>query len=329
MLLFFFRPPLVDGVEKISILRSEAASGPFEQIDVIAARDGYENFVTHYQDNAPADTDTRYYCALFLAPSSAGSPSMKQVERSLVVLGETPLAVLPSEVIETIQGIPMSRIEAKHIQSLIRYWISIAEQETRLLLFPRTIEQEQYGSDVFEKIFSSGPRGQIGRPFRLRNAPVTSITEVSYRIRGAIDSTPLVLSDLDVQILGTNKAKGTQSGSISIVPRHNTLSALFSSVGLGYSAWKHAVLVFISYVAGFTSELLPGDLKLAIIEGAAGDAMEIAGEAETAGLSSRSVDGYAETYTASATTTIFSARRIMYYTNFKNAMKRWKRLLFA
>lgn len=329
MLLFFFRPPLADGVEKIAILRSSSAAGPFEQIDIIPAKDGYENFVTHYADPVPSDTDIRHYCALFLSPTVAGSAAMKQVERSLVAQGETPLCVLPSEVLDTIQGIPMSRMEARHIQMLIRYWISIAETETQLLLFPRLIEREIYGSELFEKMFAVGANGQMGRPFRLRNAPVTAVSEIAYSIRGAINTTPIPLSDLDIVILGENKAKGTQRGAISVVPRHNTLSALFSSIGLGSSAWRYSVLVYVTYTAGFTSGLLPGDLKLAIIQGAAGDAMEIAGEAETAGLSSRSVDGYAESYTASATTTIFSARRIMYHTNFKNAMKRWKRLLFA
>ena len=52
-----------------------------------------------------------------------------------------------------------------------------------------------------------------------------------------------------------------------------------------------------------------------------GDVMEIAGESETAGLSSRSIDGYSESYIASATTTVFSARRIWYEDRAKKIIK--------
>lgn len=324
-LLVFFRPPLNPNVERVAIHRSASATGPFEQIAVIEAKDGYENFVTHYEDTSVADTATYYYNALFLAPTTSAKTSWKAVEPTKTVAGERPHLILPSEVLQLIQGIPMGRVEALQVHGTILSKLYEMEQATHLLLRPTAIENEEHGSNAYDKILGR----QIGRPIRLRNAPVSSVESIGYRVRGSSGSTPTAFTDLDIQIKGGNPARGTNPGSISVWPRANSLTSLYTSISLPAHTWRNTILVFISYTAGFTSATCPPDLKWAIMEGAAGAIMEVAGEAETAGLSSRSVDGYSETYTASATTTIFSARRILYDNNFKAAMKRWKRLLMA
>ena len=83
----------------------------------------------------------------------------------------------------------------------------------------------------------------------------------------------------------------------------------------------------MDYKHGYAT--IPNDLQRAIAETVAGSIMEIAGESGTAGVSSQSVDGMSESFTASATTTVFSARRIFYTDTAKQIIKRYNKPFWA
>ncbi|MEA3226940.1 MAG: hypothetical protein U9Q07_13395, partial [Planctomycetota bacterium] len=306
-LLVFWSAPLDEDIDQIEVERSALATGPWSAIATLPSRDGYDNWVTHYEDeDAPTAAYYRAQC----------KKDGVTEETSAVKAGVSPYAVTPKMVLDQIQGLPTNRVSAEVVQRQIRWWVAQVEWRIRMKLSETTATQEEYGPEIYRKILGQ----KAGSAIQLRNFPVIDVDNVYYKIRGAAPGAQVQeLTDMDIVIKGHNPASGYNHGQVSIWPHSASLAALFAGVDLSGSYWRHSISMLFTYRYGFTT--WPIELEQLVAEAAAACVMEIAGEAETAGLSSRQVDGYGETYTASATTTIFSARRIWYEGHVKQIIK--------
>lgn len=312
--LAFWSAPVDEDVDTIKVFSSATVAGPWVEKIRLTAQDGYTNWVTHYMDTSASTTT--YYYAEFLKSGLV-------VETSPVRVGETPYTVTPEMVFEQIQGLPLNRVSASLCQRQIQWAVEKAELIMRMTLSETTVTKEVHTSQDFNKVVGSG----VGFKIQLRHFPVTSVDNVYYKVRGAIEGAQeWELEDLDIQIEHGNGLDDYNRGMISVYPRQTTVRSIFTGLALTNYP-RMAVNLLISYKHGFTS--WPRGLAQVIAELAAACVMEIAGEADTAGLSSRSVDGYSETYTASATTTIFSARRIWYETHVKELLKMYRKPLWG
>ena len=313
-LLAFWSAPRDEDVDQVRLHRSGGLAGPWSHVATFWARDGYDNWISGYVDeNAPL---AAFYKVEFFK-------SGVKVEESAVRAGEVPYAVTPQMVRDTIQGIPLNRISDSLIQMQIRFAVEWVELQIRQKLSLQLAQKEIYSVEAFKKVM--GP--QTGYRIQLRNFPVIKVDGVYYKIRGAVEgASEMAFESLDVQIEGHNPTTGYNRGQISVWPRLASLRTLFSGLSMT-SHYAHAVSLLFTYRWGWV--VWPPAITQLVTEMAAACTMEIAGEAETAGLSSRSVDGYAESYTASATTTVFSARRIWYESRAKEIVKHHRKPLWG
>lgn len=313
-LLAFWSAPSDDDVDQINVYRSSASTGPWTFLVTLTSRDGYDNWITSYHDTSASSA--YYYKEEFLKNGLV-------VETTAPRAGEAPYEVTPQMVLDTIQGIPKNRVSDALVQMQIQFAVEWVETQIRMKLSTHTATKEIYGTEVFRKIVGMN----TGYRIQLRNFPVIAVSNVYYRIRGASEgSQDQEFGDLDIQIEGHDPSTGYNRGQISIWPRLADVRVVFS--GLSFtSAYRKALSVLFTYSYGWTT--WPRSIQQLVTEMAAACTMEIAGEAETAGLSSRSVDGYAESYTASATTTIFSARRIWYEQRAKEIIKHTRKPIWG
>lgn len=313
MLLAFWNPPRDEDVDRIKVLRAASQAGPYAEIAEIYARDGYDNHVTHYEDENGAAGS--WYRAEFLKDSIP-------TEQSVAKAGVTPYTVTPQMVLDVVQGLPLSLMTAEVVHRYIGWMVELAQTYSRMSLSEQTIIKEPHGFKAYNRIVGYGRGDNI----RMQHFPVIDIDAVYYRVRGAQASVQDVLwQNLDIEIRNKDMATGYNRGEISIYPRDaSVMSVLNLTSG---DTRRRDLSILFSYRHGWTT--WPGPLANIICHRTAADIMEIAGEASTAGLSSRSIDGYSESYTASATTTIFSARRMMYLDQFKEIMKHYRKPLYA
>ena len=313
-LLAFWSAPLNEDVDQVLVYRATATTGPWSLVATLDARDGYDNWITSYLDTSA--TVASYYRAEFKQEGLV-------VEMSTVRAGETPYEVTPQMVKDTIQGIPMNRVSDSLIQMQIRFAVEWVELQIRQKLSVQTATKEIYSTGAFKKIVGE----QAGYRIQLRNFPLVAISNTYYKIRGAAEGANEVeFESLDIQIEGNNPASGFNRGQITVWPRLASIRSLFTGLTFA-SSYEKAVSILFTYTYGWAT--WPIAINQLVTEMAASCTMEIAGEAETAGLSSRSVDGYAESYTASATTTIFSARRIWYEARAKEIVKHHKKPIWG
>lgn len=317
-----WRPPLDEDVTEIVILRGVSMLGPFNtQVARVSARDGYDNWITHWVDDAQ-DSDA-WYVAQFLKPEVTASPSLEKVASDIPRQGLVPQAVSIQDVLDTIQGLPLSRVSAYLVYQRIKWTLGWLETRSRMKFTTQQIVDEVYDHGHFKKIVGR----QTGSRFRLRHFPVRSVERIRYRVRGASSDTPILFEDLDIQIVNNDVATGYNRGEITIWPKRTSIQSVFSGLTLTDHYWDRAIDVLVDYTHGWAQ--LPADVEQMVVEIAAADVMEIAGEADTAGISSRSIDGYSESFTASATTTIFSARRIYYQDKAKQLLKHYRKPLWG
>lgn len=306
-----------NAVERIQVLRANSLGGSYNQIADIDALDNYDNWVTHYYD---ADGDSGdWYKAQYLD----GSGNLLQ--ETFPEPGQSPYNVTPQMVLDSIQGLPLNSVASLMVQLRIKWAIEWVELQIRQSLSLKTATKEIYSRKAFGHILGD----RIGHQIQLRNFPVQSVDAVYYRLR--TDNTPndVALEGLDIQIENHNPVTGYNHGAITIYPTYTSLEGIFAGY-LGSTIDPYDVAVKITYTYGYPSSAdWPKGVAEMVTKMAAMDIMEIAGEAETAGLSSRSIDGYSESYTASATTTIFSARRIMYQDQIKELVKLHRKPLWG
>jgi len=315
MLLAIWSAPIDEDVDTINVYRSTAAAGPWGLVVSLASRDGYGNWITHYEDDGAPPA--AYYRAEFLKNGLV-------VEASRARAGEVPYAVTPQMVSDQMQGIDLLRVSATMAQRMIKWAVEVTQRRIRMNLSSTTAIKEAYGPEVYRQILGA----KAGTKIQLRHWPVIAVDKVYYRIRSALQATQdNELTNLDILIENHDAASGYNHGQVSLWPRATSMSALFAGLTLTSHFHQYAVAILFSYRHGWTS--WPPAIEELITELATAALMEVAGEAGTAGLSSRSVDGYAETYTASATTTVFSARRIWYEQHVKEITKLYKKPLWA
>lgn len=314
-LLAFWAAPTDEDVDRIEVHRASSVGGSYALVTSLVARDPYDNWVTHYLDESGTDGD--YYKASFFEDGVL-------VGTSTARAGQTPYQVTPQMVLDTIQGLPQNSVAALMTQLRIQWAVEWVQKQIRQVLSPTTITKEIYDRTAFRKIVGS----QIGYQLQLRNFPVTSVEAIYYRLRTGGNLVDTELTGLDVVIEGHNGITGYNHGVITVYPTYTSFANIFAGP-LGHMLDPGDVNVKISYTAGYPTGQWPDGLEEMITKIAAADVMEIAGEAETAGLSMRSIDGYSESYTASATTTIFSARRIMYQDQVKELVKLHRKPLWG
>lgn len=330
MRLAFWGPPVDETVTQIMVMKASAQAGVYAPLALIDARDPYNNWITHYEDDG--ESGEVWYQVQYLKPPPTNPNALQLVGLSKPRPAGVPYQITPQAVLDTIQGIPMSRVTAELVQTRIRQAVAAAEQIIRMKLSRTTVTEEPYSAADFRRIVGN----RMGQGIRLRHFPViaepsiVNPTNISiyYRVRGGILVPKTLLENLDIQVLHHDSATGYNRGVISVYPRNTSLQSIFASLRLTDAHWQHALNLLIDYEHGWLT--WPYDIEQTITEMVAADIMEIAGEAETAGLSSRSVDGYSESYTASATTTIFSARRIYYNDKAKKTLEKyWRKPLVA
>lgn len=321
-LLAFFDSIKDRRVVRVEVLRSETEGGVYAPVATIKAKDPYKNWVTHYEDTDPilsSGSPVGYYKVKYLDKNA--SP----VEESDPVAGVVPLQAKPRDVLRVVQGLIQSYVTAEDIHDRILDAVAETEQEIGMSLSVESVTKEIRPPGDFGKIigYTKGQIIQLDRyPLYWDTTDATGNggVEVFYRIRG-IGNQDREWTQIDVKPAVTSRADGFNPGAITIYPVSLTVGAPQAAL-----FWKthhaSALQVLISYQHGF--ETWPRDLKRAIVFHAAAQIMEIMGEADTAGLSSRSMDGYSESFTASATTTVFSARRGLYMDQYKAIMKRWR-----
>lgn len=319
--LAFWPVPIDEDVEWIAVMRGSSQVGPYEEIALIRARDGYGNWVTHYEDKE-ASTGV-WYQAQYLKYSDATETTTELVEVSIPEEGETPYTVTPQMVLDNIQGIDMARVEAKVVHRTIGWIVADMEYQIRQSLSEQVITGEEHGPEAFERIIGN----KVGQGIQLRHFPVKSVQAMYYVIRGGVAPNAIQMQSLDIRIMHNNATNGYNRGVISVWPRIVSLPSIFAGARFVGGRYQNVVHVTIDYTHGWTA--WPAGLVQAVVQSAAAFIMEIAGEAGTAGISSRSIDGYAESYTASATTTIFSARRIFYLKEMEETIKRYKKPIWA
>lgn len=318
--LAFWHAPKDKNVDRVEVWRSTSSdmSAPV-RVDAIDAKDVYRNWVTHYNDTATSTT--AYYQAKFykrgvyVSSWPAGSG----------YLGVEPYQVTPQDVLDTLQGVPAEYVRAEIIQRYITAYVKAFETYTGMRLSATTATRERYGSKVYDKLLGEGAGGYI----QLRHWPIISLDTFEYQVRGGSvsgPSDPVEITGIDAQIEYHDPSTGYNRGIITGFITRANVEALFALYQ--YRAHrKHRVQILISYTHGYAT--WPADIQQAIIEMATASILEIMGEAVAGGLSSRSIDGYSESFTASATTTVFSARRIWYEKGFGSLLERYKKPLWG
>lgn len=307
---------------RLAVLRSQTENGVYSPIATINAKDPYKNWNTHYEDTNPilvSGSPVGYYKVGYLDKNNI------TLEESTSKAGVVSLQVKPRDVLRIILGLIQTYISAEDIQNRIEEAVAETEQQIGMSLSLKEVVKEIRPAQDFDKIigYTKGQIIQLDR-YPLYYDPVEKNggIKVYYRIRGLSSSGgEIEWNNIDVQPAISSRADGFNPGAITIFPVSLT-------VGVPQAAlfWKthhaSALQVLVTYKHGFAT--WPRDLQRAVIFHAAAQTMEIMGEADTAGLSSRSLDGYAESFTASATTTIFSARRSLYMDQYEDIIKRWR-----
>lgn len=320
-LLAFWAPPLDEDVTRIIVHRAESATGRFDEVANLRATDPYGNWVTHYLDPEPSVTDARWYRAVHMKEGDLHNLVVAEV--SGVSQGEVPYQVTPDMVLDQAQGLPLNFIRAELIQRHIGWTLAGVESHIRQRLRPTSVQLEDLPANTWRRIAGD----QIGKRIRLRHFPVISVEQFYYRVRSSFQPAPVAFEGLDVQVENTDQSTGFNRGGVTVWPRQTSLSSILAGLQIPEAHIRGAIKIFVDYTHGW--QTWPGDLEMVITQWVAREIMEISANTESPGLSMRSVDGYQETYTASATTSQFSALRLYYEQQAKTLLAPYKKGLFA
>lgn len=313
--------PKDEDVTETVLFSSQTREGDFVEVARLDALDPYRNWVTHYVDEAQ-DLVVTWYRAQHYKPDPTGLGTVL-TEVGVPYRSEDVYPLTPQDVLDVIPGIPLSSINASLVQKRIQEALAFAQTVTRTRLQPTLVTRERYDYRIFNQIIGR----RTGSPVQLRHFPVLSIQAVEYQVRGSVDQGIYSFGVIDKKVMLADGASDYNRGLISVWPLTTNIQGLFAGMELADPRYRHAIDVLISYTHGYPE--WPADIRQGIAEIVAASIMEIAGEALTAGISSRSVDGYSESYTASATTTIFSARRIYYEDKFKKLLTYYRKPIWA
>lgn len=215
-------------------------------------------------------------------------------------------------VLEVVQGLSAEQVNTSVVQRRIRWAVGWIETYCGIRLRPTQIE-EWHDTDVIDRIMGF----KQGEPIQLNRWPIRSIDSLDYKIHAALPGAQDgKFEDVDIRIdEGTTIIDGRPQnrGTFRAWVRHATMSSFFSTISFTDSSRsRYGISIKVTYTYGYDADGWPPTVEELVTKMAAADVMEIMGEATTAGLSSRSIDGYSESFTASATTTIFSARAERY-----------------
>ena len=313
----FWDAPEDPATDKIKIRRSSSSafSSPVD-IATVDAVDYYGEWVTYYTDESASSAV--WYRVDYLDEDS------NVLNTGRVIAGDEVLGVSLDQVFPLIQGLPRNAVNAQLVQQYIRYVITDIESQVRMQLQSTTVVEENYSGNTADKVFSLYNR--IGQMIQLRHYPIISIDKVQYRVRST--STKVDITDqLDITVEQKDAASGYNHGQVVFFAKNLSLVIPSTSIVLYDVIRSRDIEILVDYKHGYAT--IPNDLQRAIAETVAGSIMEIAGESGTAGVSSQSVDGMSESFTASATTTVFSARRIFYTDTAKQIIKRYNKPFWA
>ena len=272
-ILAFWPAPRDEDVTAVQVMRSSTIGGTYTDLIKIDARDPYDNWVTHYVDEGGTDGD--YYKAQYLYEDGTAYRSWGPE------VGVVPWCILPQDVVDMMQGLPLNFVDAKFINGWITYALSYVERLTRMRMRSTTVVKEIHGWSAYNKIVGAG-RGAMGSKIQLRNKPIIEIDNVYIRVRGAAALTQdQEWEELDIQIEYDSDAEVYNHGIISVVPRVLT-TTFYQGALLQKNHRERAVSVLFSYKHGF--EVCPLSIAEVMAKYAAAQAMEVAGQAETAGL---------------------------------------------
>lgn len=322
-LLAFWPAPKDADTSVIRVLRSPSKEGPYTQISQIEATDYYGNWVTHYLDDEPEGSSEMWYRAIYFKHDAVGN--LQAIKASKAEIGYAPFQVTPQMVIDQMQGVPLNAVDAKHINRQISWTIGHLESFLEQRLRPISVTNELLRKNDWKKVLGD----RKGQTIRLFHFPVKKDSvSFSYRVRGRKSNTPEPLDGLDIMLENHNEATGFNRGGVTVWPEHIAISSIISSVSrIPASTVSGGIRILASYTHGW--DPWPADLEQVVTQWVAAEMMEVGANAENPGITSRGVDGYMETYGASATTTQFSALRLHYEEQSKKLLRPYKKVLMA
>lgn len=308
-------------IREIKVQRSASLAGTYTNIATVPAFDPYGNWVTSYVDESVLAIDNFYYRVEFFEENDLAN--LVSAGTSAASIGEPPYQITPNEVIENMQGIPLNWINSKLIQHHIGWVIRIVESIIKQKLSPTQAVLEPLPPDTWSRIIGRG----LLKPIQLQRFPLQrGSIELLYRTRTSRVS-PQPIGDLDIEIISEDPSTGFSRGMITVVPRHAAISTIVAGLSTPELFRARTVQVYANYTHGWST--WPADIESAIMQGVVKDVIELAANTENPGLSERSVDNYAESYTASATTTPYSAIRLYYEEQFAKRLTPHRKLLMG
>ena len=314
----FWNAPLNDDTATIRLEKSTSSAfvSSVSTVTDIPAVDYYGEWVTFYYDEA--ESGVVYYRAQYMDENGV------VLDTGTPFVGKEELSVRIEQIFDLVQGLPRNAVNAALCYLYIRYVTADISSQIRQQLLSATATEESYTGKIASRILYRD--GLVGQSVQLRHYPIVSIDKVQYRIRSS--STKVDITDqLDMVVEDKDAYSGYNHGTVSFFPKSGSVLVLSNGLSIADVLRSYDFEMLIDYKHGYAT--VPLDLQQAIAETVAGSFMEIAGESDTAGLSSQSVDGMSESFTASATTTVFSARRIMYTENAKKIISRHNKPFFA
>lgn len=295
--LVFWRTPCggVDDAEKDAywIEVSQRARGSADDWVVLDGRipllDKSDNFTTMYHDAdgvAPGEEGEREYRVRFLNRVGGEIPGTTPISP---IYGVEPEGITPLDVRKMCQGLDIGETTDDWIHDRIvgaRFWL---ESMIRKKMVPTTKHEEQDGTGAPCVHLMERPLISVER-FYLEVAQVGFQMEIPLdwlRIDNEISYVTVIFpAHAQAMLMGTGMPFPYSQGLATFAPiRH---------------------LIRVDYTHGLSP--VPPNLREAWLKQSAIEVLQVVGDAKGGGIASKAMDGVSVSYTASATTHLYSAR---------------------
>ncbi|MCK4547713.1 MAG: hypothetical protein KAW17_09765 [Candidatus Eisenbacteria sp.] len=285
--------------------------GAYETVDDrIPLLDKSDNFITSYNDPAgvaEGESGEHEYRASFLNRTGGEIPDSETEG----IAGVAPATITPTDVRSFIENLDTGETTDRWINDRILEAQAYIESRVRSKLVLTTEADER----------QDGTGGPLIHLFK-RPLVEVQLLELKFPFAGFQRDIPHEWLILDkkhslVRIIPPAHEAFLILSAATAFPTHYNLTL--------YPPLPHVVRC--TYTHGYSP--LPADLKQAWLKQAAIESLQVIGDAKGGGIASKSVDGVSESYTASATTHIYSARIKWYQDDIERIMIRYEKLFFS
>jgi hypothetical protein len=327
---------------QIEVWKADDAAGAGEaKIVSMDWLDMSGNYRTSYRDGQPASAG-KFYQVRFVASDTTIiwqgylNPGVAFVEGERVTgaaqwtagVEESLLSVLEAR--EFVIGLDSTIVPDWRIQKLIDQQKGEIETHIRASLTPETVTDEVY-------------TGTNNNVLSLLHWPLLEVDEIKIEFPILVEKRvmephwvrPFNMERGTIQLITDAAVNAfiTQSTNIPYQPLWNTFPKFPQAV---YASYKHGwsgTRIWPPLRKGAAPKVeempLPGDLRMAWAKKTAIEILQIWGDAKGVGVASESIDGIARSYTASATTHIYSARIKAYQEDVKRVLDLYTRTFMA